>query len=81
MEKTLHNKNVIEVKFRDITDAEGTRYTNEEEFIKPKKLSLRLLVTFMQNKAKTVINNKERVVELITKALTFCKKPGNISFL
>lgn len=81
MEKTLHNKNVIEVEFRDITDAEGTRYINEEEFIKPKKLSLRLLVTFMQNKAKTVINNKERVVELITNALAFCKKLGNISFL
>ena len=77
MEKTLHNKNFIEVEFRDITDAEGTRYTNEEEFIKPKKLSLRLLVTFMQNKAKTVINNKERVVELITNALTFCRKRGH----
>ena len=55
MEKTLHNKNVIEVEFRDITDAEETRYTNEEEFIKPKKLSLRLLVTFMQNKSKSTM--------------------------
>ena len=55
MEKTLHNKNVIEVEFRDITDAERNQYTNEEEFIKPKKLSLRLLVTFMQNKAKSTM--------------------------
>lgn len=81
MEKTLRNENVIEVEFRDITDAEESRHTNNEEITKPKKLSLRLLVAFMQNKAKAVINNKEKVVELITKGLSFCKKLGNISFL
>lgn len=62
MEKTLHNKNVIEVEFRDITDAEGTRYKNEEKFIKPKKLSLRLLVTFMQNKAKARCHTFSRYI-------------------
>ncbi len=81
MKKNLQNEKVIEVEFRDITDIEENKYTNNEEIIKPKKLSLRLLVAFMQNKAKSVISNKERVVELVTKALAFCKKLGNISFL
>ena len=81
MKKNSHNEKVIEVEFRDIIDTEENKYTNNEEVIKPKKLSLRLLVTFMQNKAKSVISNKERVVELVIKALAFCKKLGNISFL
>ena len=87
MVKNKKNKKPIEVDFYDVTDSnqnwtsEQNQFQGTEEIIKPKKLSLRLLSRFLQTKAKSIIGNKEKTVELVTKALSFCKKLGNISFV
>lgn len=81
MKKNLHNEKVIEVDFHDVTDIVDDNYINSEENAKPKKHYLRVLVALLKNKAEAVISNKAKAIELITKALAFCKKLGNISFL
>ena len=87
MIKNEKEKKPIEVDFYDVTyndydsTPEPNQFQSADEFIKPNKLSLRILSQFLQTKAKSIIGNKDKTVELITKALSFCKKLGNISFI
>lgn len=72
-----NESNAIEVDFTEVIESP----VNQDVTVKPKKASLKILTKLLQNKAKGVLKNKARVVELVTKALSFCKKLGNISFL
>ncbi len=74
------NKNInnfIEVDFTEVVDTP----IKQDMKVKPKKVSLKILTKLMQKKAKSILNNKSTVVELVTKALSFCKKLGNISII
>ncbi len=71
----------IEVEFHDVIETTNYQDININKVIKPKKLPLKMLVAILQKKAKSTLSNKSKILELVTKALTFCKKLGNISFL
>ena len=73
----MNESNAIEVDFTAVIE----NPTKEDVAVKPKKASLRILTRLLQHKAKGILKNKARVLDLVTKALTFCKKLGNISLL
>lgn len=75
------NSNPIEVEFHDVIEDISYQNMNTNQILKPKKLPLRMVVAALEKKARNTLNNKTKVVELVTKALSFCKKLGNISFL
>lgn len=81
MKKNYKNIKPIKVEFYDVIESSDYQDTDINEVVKTSKLPLKMLVSIFQNKAKTILNNKSKVIELVTKALTFCKKLGNISFL
>ncbi len=81
MTKIHSSYNPIEVEFRDVSDNHGFTDINTEKEITVKKPVLRIVVAALQNKARTIIGNRTSAAELVTRALTFCKKLGNISFL
>ncbi len=62
--------------------AESLSYSEQDvrDFVKDKKLSIRLVFAFLQKSAKKILRNKQKVVELLSKALTFVKKLSNIPF-
>lgn len=71
----------IEVEFRDVAPNGDYEDININKVVKPKKLTLKMVVAFLQKKAKATLKNKAKVIDLVTKALAFCKRLGNISFL
>lgn len=71
----------IEVEFRDVTESENLPDVNVNKVIQNKKLSLKMVIALLQKKAKKILNNKPKTIALMTKALSFVKKLGNISFL
>lgn len=73
----MNESNAIEVDFTEVIE----NPIKEAVAVKPKKASLRILTRLLQHKAKGILKNKARVIDLVTKALTFCKKLGNISLL
>lgn len=81
MKKESKSIKPIEVDFHDVAEYENHQDVNVNKIVKSKKLPFRLVVAKLQKKAKAILNNKSKVVELVTKALAFCKKLGNISFL
>lgn len=81
MKKATQDFKPIEVEFRDVNESENNHDVNVNKVIKSKNLPLKMVIAALQNKAKTILNNKSKVIELVTKALTFFKKLGNISFL
>lgn len=81
MKKAIKYTKPIEVDFHDVTEIESYQDVNVNKVVKSNKLPFRLVVAKLQNKAKAILNNKSKVIELVTKALAFCKKLGNISFL
>lgn len=81
MKRNAHEINPIEVEFHDVVETTQTQDIEVIDAVKSKKLTLKMLVAVLQNKAKAILNDKTKVVELVTKALNFCKKLGNISFL
>lgn len=81
MNKNSNNFKPIEVDFYDVPENSNVQDINMNNVIKSHKLPFKLVVVALQKKAKAIINNKARVIELVTKALAFCKKLGNISFL
>lgn len=81
MKKAIKYTKPIEVDFHDVTEIESYQNVNVNKVVKSNKLPFRLVVAKLQNKAKAILNNKSKVIELVTKALAFCKKLGNISFL
>ena len=81
MKKNHENICPIEVEFHDVIETANNNEENINEVVKSKKLPLKMVVALLQNKAKAILNNKTKVIELVTKALSFCKKLGNISFV
>ncbi len=81
MKKAINTPRPIEVDFRDVIEPIEYEDVNLNKTVKSKNLPFKLVVAKLQKKAKSVLNNKTKVVELVTKALSFCKKLGNISFL
>lgn len=71
----------IEVEFRDVNETVDCQDMNINEVVKSKKIPFKMVVAVLQKKAKRILNNKTKVIKLVTKALSFCKKLGNISFL
>ena len=71
----------IEVNFRDVVETDNCLNTTINEVVKKEKIPFKVVVAVLQKKAKRILNNKSKVIELVTKALSFCKKLGNISFL
>lgn len=71
----------IEVKFNDVVETDNHGDININKVVKTKKLPFKMVVAVLQKKAKNILNNKIKVIKLVTKALSFCKKLGNISFL
>lgn len=77
-----HVKNdAIEVKFRDVKDNTEMHDVNVNEVVENKKLPLKMIVSVLQEKAKDALKNKDKLIQLVTKALSFFKKISNISFL
>ena len=81
MKKERNYTKPIEVDFHDVPENENIRAINMNKLVKTHKLPFKLVITALQKKAKAIISNKTKVIELVTKALAFCKKLGNISFL
>lgn len=81
MKKNFQNINPIEVEFLDIIETAEFQDMNLNKVVKSKKIPFKMVVAVTQKKAKAVLTNKSKVIELVTKALSFCKKLGNISFL
>lgn len=81
MKKSTQDSKPIEVDFRDVNETENNQDVNVNKVVKSKNLPLKMVIAALQNKAKAVLNNKSKVIELVTKALTFFKKLGNISFI
>lgn len=81
MKKDYKDINPIEVEFYDVIEAADYSDIGTSEIIEPTNAPLKPLVKILQKKAKNVLNNKAKAAELITKALSFCKKLGNIAFL
>lgn len=71
----------IEVEFCDVSETMECQDVNINKVVKSKKIPFKMVVAVLQNKAKRILNNKSKVIKLVTKALSFCKKFGNISFL
>lgn len=74
-------KEPIEVEFHDVNETDNCQNANISKVVKKKKLPFKMVVAVLEKKAKSILTNKARVTELVTKALSFCKKLGNISFL
>ncbi len=72
---------VIEVKFRDVANDEEVTDIDIYEVVPSNKISLKMIVAFCQKKAKEALKNKDKLIQLVTKALSFFKKISNISFL
>ncbi len=68
----VRNDNVIEVEFQN-ADAPVT--------LKTESFSIKMMFAFLKRKAEKILGNNESVRNLATKALTFTKKLGNVSFL
>ena len=66
------NDNVIEVEFQN-ADAPVT--------LKTESFSIKMMFAFLKIKAEKILRNNESVRNLATRALTFTKKLGNVSFL
>ena len=81
MNNNSNNFKPIEVDFYDVPENSNVQDININKVVKSHKLPFKLVVAALQKKAKAIIDNKARVIELVTKALAFCKKLGNISFL
>lgn len=81
MNKISNNIKPIEVDFHDVTETENYQEVNLNKAVKAHRLPFKLVVAALQKKAKAIISNKAKVIELVIKALAFCKKLGNISFL
>ncbi len=81
MKKNFRNTKPIQVEFHDVVETADYQDMNLNKVVKSKKIPFKMVVAVLQKKAKSILNNKEKVIELVTKALSFCKKLGNISFL
>ncbi len=81
MNNEYNNKKIIEVEFRDINENDNYQNTDINNVVKGQKLPFKVVVAVLEKKAKSLLNNKAKVIELVTRALSFCKKLGNISFL
>ena len=81
MKNKNENINPIEVEFYDINEDRHYQDICTDKYVKSQKLPIRMVFAVLENKAKNILNNKTKVIELVTKALSFCKKLGNISFL
>lgn len=81
MKKEFNNTKPIEVEFHDVAETADYQDVNINKVVKSKKIPFKMVVAFLQKKAKSVLKSKAKVTELVTKALSFCKKLGNISFL
>ena len=68
----VKNDNVVDVEFQN-ADAPVT--------LKTESFSIKMMFAFLKRKAEKILKNKESVRNLATKALTFTKKLGNVSFL
>lgn len=68
----VRNDNVIDVEFQN-ADAPIT--------LKTESFSIKMMFAFLKRKAEKILKNNESVRNLATKALTFTKKLGNVSFL
>ena len=71
----------IEVDFHDVTESPNHQDVNLNQVVKSKNLPFKVVIAALQKKAKAILNNKANVIDLVTKALSFFKKLGNISFL
>lgn len=71
MKKAIKYTKPIEVDFHDVTEIESYQDVNVNKVVKSNKLPFRLVVAKLQNKAKDILNNKSKVIELVTKALAF----------
>ncbi len=81
MKKKYAENKPIEVEFHDVIKTADYQDVNINKVVKSKKIPFKMVVAVLQKKAKNVLKNKEKVIELVTKALSFFKKLGNISFL
>lgn len=81
MKNNIQNIKPIEVEFHDVVETAEFQDVDMNKVVKSKKLPFKMVVAVLQKKAKAILNNKEKVIKLVTKALSFCKKLGNISFL
>ena len=68
----VRNDNIVEVEFQN-ADAPVT--------LKTESFSIKMMFAFLKRKAEKILKNNESVRNLATKALTFTKKLGNVSFL
>ena len=68
----VRNDNVIDVEFQN-ADAPVT--------LKTESFSIKMMFAFLKRKAEKILKNNESVRNLSTRALTFTKKLGNVSFL
>ncbi len=81
MEKYFYNKKPIEVEFHNVAESDNYHYMNTNKVVKSKKSPLKMVATVFNRKVKEGLNNKSKLVERIIKALSFCKRLGNISIL
>ena len=81
MKKAFKDITPIEVEFCDVIESNDYQCLDTNEVVHHKNAPLKPLVKILQRKAKNILENKSKAVELITKALSFFKKLGNISFL
>lgn len=81
MKKKEQNLKPIEVDFYDVTETDNYQKVNLNEIVKSKNLPFKMVIAALQKKAEVILSNKSKVIELVTKALLFFKKLGNISFL
>ena len=81
MKKKEQNLKPIEVDFYDVTETDNYQKVNLNEIVKSKNLPFKMVIAVLQKKAEVILSNKSKVIELVTKALLFFKKLGNISFL
>lgn len=77
MTTTCPNNRTLTAKAESLSGSEQ----DIREFVKGKRLSIRLVFSFLQKHAKKILENKHKVVELLSKALAFVKRLSNIPFL